>query len=220
MAARVLAVLAGAAFVLYPVAIYFSLTHLSPRASALMLLGIGLPALALRLRAVDREALRSLAILPWVTAALLGFAALLDSRGLTLLVPTVINAVLLAAFGITLVRPPPMIERFARLQVADLDEDELRWCRAWTWGWALFFVINGGIALLLAIAGPLVWWALYSGLLSYIAMGCLFGVEYTVRKYRFGRLGSHGLDRALAFAFATLRRTTLDSPPTSRGMKS
>jgi uncharacterized membrane protein len=73
--------------------------------------------------------------------------------------------------------------------------------------WSAFFVVNGGIALALAVGGWLLAWAAYNGVVGYIAMGMLFGIEYTVRKYRFGRLGDHALDRGLRWIFSTVRPT-------------
>ena len=122
----------------------------------------------------------------------------LGSTRFALLLPVAINATLLVAFASTLFRGPPLIERFARLTVNDLSEAELRWCRGWTIAWSAFFVVNGGVALALALAGSLWAWTAYNGLVSYIAMGMLFGIEYTVRKYRFGRFGDHALDRMLS----------------------
>jgi uncharacterized membrane protein len=199
---RRLATIAGAvALVGYPVAVWFALDTFSPRVAVLLLLAVMLPSAIARLRSVDRAAVRSLALVPVVAAALLVVAALLGSTRFALLLPAAINATLLVAFASTLVRGPPLIERFARLTVDDLTEAELRWCRAWTWAWSAFFVVNGGIALTLALSGSLWAWTTYNGLIGYIAMGTLFGIEYTVRKYRFGRLGDHALDRLLRWSF-------------------
>ncbi len=45
----------------------------------------------------------------------------------------------------------------------------------------LFFCLNGSIALYTAILADLDLWALYNGLLAYIAMGVLFSIEYLIR---------------------------------------
>ena len=62
---------------------------------------------------------------------------------------------------------------------------------------AAFFLVNGGIALALARLPTMDAWTTYNGLVAYLLMGTMFGVEYSVRKYRFGRLGTHALDRLL-----------------------
>ena len=50
-----------------------------------------------------------------------------------------------------------------------------------------FFIVNGAIALGLALAASDAAWSLYTGVIAYMAMGILFGVEYLVR-LRFKRL--------------------------------
>lgn len=142
-----------------------------------------------------------MAWVPGITVVLLGVGALFGEAGLALWTPVAINGALFLTFATTLRRGPPLVERFARLTVPDLEPAELRWCWGWTVAWAAFFVVNGSVAAGLAAWGPLTWWTLYTGLLGYIAVGIMFGVEYTVRKYRFGRLGDHPLDRALARLF-------------------
>jgi uncharacterized membrane protein len=145
-------------------------------------------------------------VVPVVAALLLVLAVVLGSSTSAMLLPTAINATLLVTFAATLPNGPPMIERFARLVVDDLSDAELRWCRAWTWIWVGFFAVNGSVALGLTLWASLPVWTAYNGVIGYMAMGMLFGIEYTVRKFRFGRLGDHVLDRALARAFRTVRK--------------
>jgi uncharacterized membrane protein len=121
-------------------------------------------------------------------------------------VPVLINAGLLATFAATLRRPPPMIERFARLQDPDLRPAEVAWCRLWTWLWRGYFTVNACISALHATRGSLWSWTTYNGLVSYLIAGTLFGVEYSIRKYRFGRLGVHWLDRSLGRIFSVFRK--------------
>lgn len=196
----------GVALVGYPIAAYFAFRYLSPRVASAVLLVVFIPAAISRLSARSRAALAPLAMLPLLTVGLLLASAALDSAGLALLVPALVNATLLLAFGVTLLSDPPMIERFARLQVDDLQPDELRWCRGWTWGWSAFFLVNGGIALYLALLATMEAWTTYNGLIAYILMGTMFGVEYSVRKYRFGRLGTHLVDRTLRRIFEAFGR--------------
>ena len=188
-----LRILAAVATLLYPLLVWRGLLAGSPRRVALVLLCVLVPAAALRwFTAQDRSRpapatqLRELAPLPLVSIFGLVLAALLDDLGLMLLVPVAINAVLLLAFGSTLRSgSTPMIERFARLQVPDLDADQRAWCRLWTWIWCAFFVANGAVAAALAFAAPLSWWAFYTGLLSYLLIGALFASEWLLRRRRF-----------------------------------
>lgn len=181
-------VLGAAAFVLYPPLVWYGFSLGRPRLAASILLCLALPLAVARLRGERARAARSLAVLPLVTVVALVLTAALDRQGFALAAPAAINAVLLATFGSTL-RPGavPMIERFARLQVADPSPEQRAWCRAWTRIWCAFFALNGAVAAALALWAPLAWWALYNGLLSYLLSGALLGGEWLLRRRRFGR---------------------------------
>ncbi|HEY5799896.1 MAG TPA: hypothetical protein VIT92_06735, partial [Burkholderiaceae bacterium] len=56
--------------------------------------------------------------------------------------------------------------------------------------WCAFFVVNGAIALGLAMYASEAAWSLYTGVIAYCAMGALFAGEWLVRQ-RFKRL-QHG----------------------------
>jgi uncharacterized membrane protein len=51
----------------------------------------------------------------------------------------------------------------------------------------VFFVANGAVALLTAFFAPEAVWSLYTGVVSYVLMGAMFGGEYLLRM-RFRRL--------------------------------
>jgi len=184
-------VLAAVALCTYPFLVWLGLTSRSPRPIALLLLCILAPAVFFRLRSRSKSDLRGVAAIPLVTVASLGAATVLDDMGLMLAVPVAINAIFLVTFGSTLRSGSvPMIERFARLQVADLTTDQVSWCRQWTRIWCLFFVLNGGTALALSIFAPLSWWAFYNGLLAYLLIGILLGTEWVLRHRRFPNLAN------------------------------
>ncbi len=203
---RLWAIASVVLLVVYPILVYLTLRYASPRYAALLLLVALGPGLFKRLRGADRKALRSLVIVPLVTLLLLVGGAVLNSSGFVLLVPVLINGALLVTFGVTLTQAQPMIERFARLQDPDLRPPEVLWCRLWTWIWCGFFTTNVVISALLAYRGSVLAWTTYNGLVSYLIAGTLFGVEYTIRKYRFGRLGVHWLDRSLGRIFSVFRK--------------
>jgi uncharacterized membrane protein len=179
--------LAGAVLVGYPALVWFGLTHWNIRLLALVLLSVLVPSVVLRLRRAGGRGLRGMAVVPLTAVCGLGLGALLDASGFVLIVPAAVNGVLLASFMLTL-RPgsTPMIERMARLRVANLSGAKRSWCRMWTWVWCAFFVANGGVALGLARAGSLRAWALYNGLIAYGLIGALFAVEWLLRRHRFG----------------------------------
>jgi peptidoglycan-N-acetylglucosamine deacetylase len=181
----------------YPVLVAVSVTYLGARAAALLLLGVFLAGRLRTLRQDLRKA-RALTALGASVAALLLLAAVLDDPRFLLAYPSLVNAVLLAQFGWSLRRGPPMAERFARLSVSDLSPAEIRYCRTVTLAWCGFFALNGAATTALALWAPRAWWAAYAGGLSYLLVGLAFAAEYTIRKARFGRFGPGLVDRVLA----------------------
>lgn len=176
-----LTVLTGALTLVYPLAIWFGHGVIEPRwLAGLLLLTVATRLPALRLSRVARwSALAGLALVA---------VAVLHNAVLPLkLYPVLVNATLLAAFGASLLRGPSMVERLARLREPDLPPAAVAYTRRVTQVWCAFFIVNGAIALGLALAASDAAWSLYTGVIAYMAMGTLFGVEYLVR-LRFKRL--------------------------------
>lgn len=95
-------------------------------------------------------------------------------------------------FASTLIKPPSMIERFARLVEPNLPESGVIWTRKVTIIWCIFFVVNATIALYTVIFAPMKIWVLYNGFISYVLMGMLFLGEFILRK-RHQRLNQHAV---------------------------
>src|SRR5881296_2543723 len=167
----------------YPVLIYAGLTLVRPRTLAIIL------AVLLLVHGVVTWPQRGLAqvsrlvLLPVVVVLLL--AGLFNQGQFFLLVPVLINAVLLIAFGRTLLWGPPMVETFARLRGRELPDEEVVYCRVVTGLWCLFFAFNGGVTLWLALGATLARWTLYTGVVSYMLIGTLFTAEMVYRYWRF-----------------------------------
>ncbi len=179
-----LAALTAVLTLLYPLAIWFGHGKVEPRwLAGLLLLAVASRVPALKLSGVARwSAFGALAL-----AAMAVFAnALLPLK----LYPVLVNGALLAAFGYSLAAPPSMVERLARLREPDLPDAAIGYTRRVTQVWCGFFVINGGIALATALWASEAFWSLYTGVVSYLLMGLLFGGEYLLR-LRFKRL-HHG----------------------------
>ncbi|MGF1469672.1 MAG: hypothetical protein ACFCGT_26410 [Sandaracinaceae bacterium] len=195
--------LTGALAVLYPVAVWWGLTHLGPRAVALLLLAVLVPGLAVRFRRARREDLLAALRVPLVLLALLTLAAVLDHPLFVLALPVAISAALLVTFAVTL-RPGgvPLVERFARMmESSPLSDRQVAHCRQFTQVWCAFFVVNGLVAGALALWGSVFAWAAYAGGVAYGLMGLVFVVEYVVRQARFRRYGAGPVDRLLARVF-------------------
>ena len=95
--------------------------------------------------------------------------------------PVLISLGLFIIFAGSLFFPPPIIERLARIQHPDLPQQGVIYTRKVTWIWCVFFVINGLIAASTAVWSSFACWSLYNGLISYLLIAVLMGVEYLVR---------------------------------------
>ncbi|MFT5430034.1 MAG: putative membrane protein [Myxococcota bacterium] len=206
-----LTILRFAAIAAYPICAYLALRYVEGRwALAVLVALVACPIIIDRFltRGADRPnetALKTTVVIPILSVILLTIGAAVNAHGLALLVPVIINGVLLFVFGTTLLRGPPIIERFARAVDPDLTVNEVHWCRGWTAVWCAYFALNATMALVLAMWFSLYTWGLYNGLISYIIMALLFVSEYAARKWRFGRFRGHWPDRALAGLYARLR---------------
>jgi uncharacterized membrane protein len=169
----------------YPLAVFYGLTHFGVREVGLLLLVLLVPSTLFRLRRVRGRALLGVLLVPALVAALIGTSMAVESATLILLLPALINLALLATFTGSLWTGTSMIERYALLVEPELTPEKRRYCRRVTVAWSAFFVANGGAALGLALWAPLEWWALHTGLVSYVLIGIGFGIEYGIRKYRF-----------------------------------
>ncbi|MBV1862586.1 MAG: hypothetical protein KUG77_29460 [Nannocystaceae bacterium] len=186
--------------IVYPFVVYFASTHWTPRRTSLVLLLVLASLYGLQRLAGGNAKPGPMSKIPLVALALLGLGALLRNEGFSRLVPVLINGGLLILFSSSLAGPVSMVESFARRQDPDLSPEKVQYCRTVTMVWCGFFVLNIGVILMLAWAAPLEWWALYTGVLAYIAIGLLFTAEYIVRKARFRDYASPPLLHERVFA--------------------
>ncbi len=161
----------------YPLLIWFAHGKIEPRWLALLLLALTLLRLS-TLKLQPRYRWMSLAALSLAAVALL-WNALLPLK----LYPVVISLGMLAVFAHSLSHPPTIIERLARLQNPQLPAFAVAYTRRVTQVWCGFFALNGGIAFATAVWATPAIWSLYTGVISYVAMGVLFAGEYLVRLY-------------------------------------
>ena len=96
--------------------------------------------------------------------------------------PVWVNALMLMLFGGSLYRGMPLVERLARLQDPDLPPRAVAYTRQVTRIWCGFFLINGSLAAALVLLERHGWWALYTGVISYVLMGLLMAGEFAYRK--------------------------------------
>lgn len=193
-----LAVLRALLVVGYPAALYFGVTHLDARTLGLVMLGLLVPNLALRLAAAAPEQRRAVLRLPLSLALLVGLGAALAQPRFYLALPVLVNLTLLANFAASLRGPVSLVERYARMQSPALPPGGPAYCRQVTRAWCWFFAANAGVCAALAVAAPVAWWALYTGVLAYILVGLGFTIEFIVRKRTFREFGDSLPDRLLA----------------------
>lgn len=162
--------------VLYPLGVYLAMGHVAPQWLAVLLV-----ALAVLRAVVARQRFW------WAVAsgaALLAVAAWWREDALAVkLYPVLVNAVLLVVFAVSLRHPPSVVERLARLSEPDLPLSAVRYTRKVTVVWCVFFVGNGVAAVYTAAFSSDAMWTLYNGLIAYVLMGCLMGIEWCVRQW-------------------------------------
>lgn len=191
---RWLSWLAGGALLLYPLAVYWGLTHAGQTPLLLGLLLIfslrllpGLLKGRVRLGPLP-EWLWLGHLLACIGLGLTLLSALFSARHWLLYYPLAVSLALLCLFGWSLTRPMSLVERLARLQDPALPPAAIGYTRRVTQVWCGFFVINGALAAFTIWHGDLALWSLYNGLISYALMGGLMGAEYLVRRRLLKRL--------------------------------
>lgn len=169
-----------AVLTLYPVLVYFGLQAFEPRWLVLLL------PLALVLGSPMRSSRSPFAIAgAWIlipVGVFLVVAFVSNREWLLRLYPVVINISLAAAFLHSLYQPMTLIERLARMTEPDLQPEGVVYCRQVTRIWAAYMGVSAVIALWTALFASREIWAIYNGLVSYLCIGLLFGVEYLVRR--------------------------------------
>ena len=171
--------------VAYPLAVYFGLQFMQPRLIGLLLAALfGMRLLFSFKSPSSRPTVTVKPLLPIMLLAMicsLG-AFVLNNHALLTLTPAFINYTSMITFALTLRRGPSMIERFARLTEPKLDAAGVRYTRAVTKAWCVFFFVNGSMALYTAFFTSMETWTLYNGLLAYLLMGVFFAAEYLIRR--------------------------------------
>ncbi len=168
--------LIGLLTLIYPFAVYVGFNYFEPWKTAVML--IVLLGIKLAVSYSERHWSRPLLIAGMVYC---GFAIWSNDLVTLRFYPALVNAMSLLVFSWSLVSPPSLIERFARIQHPDLPPEGVIYTRRVTQVWCVFFIINGSIALATALWSSFEVWSLYNGFIAYLLMGTLFAGEYIVR---------------------------------------
>jgi len=179
-------ILTGVSIAVYPVLVYLGLTYWNLRGFSLVIVAVFvLRIVAIRFndgnaRQVLRGALVVMSVVGFCLAAMSFFQGSDDA---ILLYPVTVNCLLFLVFFFSLLRPPSIIERIARIRDAELTDNAVAYTRKVTVVWTIFFAANGLMALYTAVAAPLEIWTLYNGAVAYILIGLIFSIEYCWRTF-------------------------------------
>lgn len=114
---------------------------------------------------------------------LLAVVGLTRASALMYWYPVIINLMMLVLFGSSLWAKQTLVERLARLTEPDLPDYAVNYTRKVTWLWCGVFIFNILVTASLILANQLDWWAIYSGVIAYIILGCVMAAEWLVRQF-------------------------------------
>ena len=91
------------------------------------------------------------------------------------------NATLLSVFAVSLLSSQTIVEKIARIKDKNFSDKEIPYVRKVTLAWAIFFILNGTIALVTVFIPDKSYWSIYNGAISYALMGVMFLGELLIR---------------------------------------
>jgi uncharacterized membrane protein len=175
---RWLSAVAVVTALLYPGIVYLCRSVVPPLAFvavALALIGLRLATLRSPVGRVWRT--------PLATAAtIIAALAALDTPLAVKAYPAAVSLAAASVFAATLLYPPSLIERLARLREPDLPPAGQSYCRKVTIVWTVWLSANTIIAAAFALAANDEAWAIWTGVIAYLVMGALFAGEMAVRR--------------------------------------
>ncbi|WP_417789739.1 hypothetical protein [Terasakiella pusilla] len=166
--------------VAYPFAVYFGLQLFSPLVIALALISFLIVRILSSWR--EKKQVRELVALS-LTLSCVVLLSFVDQLLAIKSYPVALSLSLASLFTYSLLNPPSMIERFARMVEPNLNEQGVRYTRKVTMVWIGFFICNAVVSFGTAVYGDLEVWTFYNGFLSYVCVGGLMGVEFIVRQF-------------------------------------
>jgi len=166
---------------LYPFLIYFGLREFQPRILSCILLVIA----TLRFvswKTKDNGHQKTIRLSWSIVALVVILFTIVTGQKIGLyLYPSLVNFTLLILFYSSILNPPTIIEQIARTSSDEIPNHLVSYTNKVTYAWCLFFILNGLISIISIFLSE-EWWLFYNGFLSYVLIGCMFGVEYLCRK--------------------------------------
>lgn len=173
-------VVATAAGIAYPLMVYWGIGHLSP--GVFVVLGIGLLALRFARSRQGVDAGRW-AVAFGLAAVSLAVSFVISPEYAMKVYPVAVSLAVAGVFGWSLVFPPTVVERLARLGGGEFPPDGVVYTRNVTLLWVCILVANAMVSTATGIWGSLETWTLWNGLVSYLVMGAVFLGEFGYRKF-------------------------------------
>ena len=96
--------------------------------------------------------------------------------------PILMNGIMLVLFGGSLFQSQSLVERLARLQTPNLNTQAIQYTRRVTQVWCGVFCLNILLSTLFIAFNLLEYWAIYTGVISYIIMGLVMSIEWLIRQ--------------------------------------
>lgn len=173
------AVVLAALGLAYPFAVYLSLGRVPAGALVLAALTLVAGRLWVLRRTASAHALTPALVMVFAITGILGLA---KSETAALIYPVLMSLGMATAFGLSLLRPPCLVQCFAALTEPDPCPAARAYMRKVSLVWSLFLCGNAAVSAFTVYLGDMAVWTLYNGLVSYLLMGTLFAVEYAVRR--------------------------------------
>ena len=178
---KVLQIGFGIIAVLYPLLVFYGLQVWNVRTLALILIVVFILR-GILLGAHEQGASLNLVVVV-MALMVVGGAFITNQPAYFLYYPVIMSLAMLSVFLLSVLRPPTVIEKIARVWEPDLPPEGVRYTRNVTLLWCVFFSVNGGVAWYTVHYCSYEQWMLYNGLISYLLMGMLFAGEYAYRQW-------------------------------------
>lgn len=166
----------------YPFIVYFGLNYFSIRYIAASIAFIFLLRFILLKTTSSRFSKSFLASVALIGMGVSLIGAISNQELIIRLYPFIMSFCLFCFFSYSVLYPPTIVEKFARLTTQDLSERFIEYINKVTIVWCIFFTVNGAIALWTALFASIKLWTFYNGFLSYILMGVIFITEFIIRQ--------------------------------------
>jgi len=164
--------------IVYPFAIYFSVSYLSPKVVTslfvvVILARVFLDDIAWRWRALGVGVAVLLIAMHWFMK---------DDEASLRFYPVIVNVVMFILFAGSLIRKTPIIVFIARKRGLEVGPHNLGYLRNLTIIWVGFFIFNIIVSTWTALYTSMDTWLLYNGFIVYVIMGVIAVAELVTRR--------------------------------------